>query len=426
MNEPMHEPTNKKTVDNPSEIFPLLSDETLLNCMHCGLCLPTCPTYSLTNLERYSPRGRIQLTRAIFEGKFNDEKEIQDVSDAINTCLGCLACVTACPAGVDYETIFEAAKDRVQSLENNKPASILKNVVMKHIFPYPARFKAVSRLLYVIQQSPLSQNLPNGLKRAYELAPAFSEHFFDETFTPSPNLESVQFLSGCLMNTAFSEVHAHTATVLESAGKTIQMPKGQICCGALHAHNGYVSEAQKMAEVNICAFEGSDAPIVTNSAGCGAMMKHYPKLFEEGSEWHRRATSVAKRVRDLSEFLAELNFAPTRKLNARVTYQDACHLEHGQKIKTQPRTLLRRAFTEVVELNSPECCGSAGIYNLLQPDWSEEFLKLKVEAIQKTKADFVVTANPGCLLQLQYGLKEAGVKTKAIHLATALQMALEG
>ncbi|MFQ3597933.1 MAG: (Fe-S)-binding protein [Chloroherpetonaceae bacterium] len=416
---------NEKTVDNPSPLLPLVSDETLLNCMHCGLCLPTCPTYSLTNLERYSPRGRIQLTRAIFEGKLNDESEAKDISDAINTCLGCLACVTACPAGVDYETIFESAKDRLHTLEKQKPASIVKDIVMKHIFPYPSRFKAVSRLLYVLQQSPLAQNLPDGLKRAYQLAPLFSEHFFDEVFTPNPVLESVQFLSGCLMNTAFSDVHSHTASVLEAVGKTLQMPKGQICCGALHAHNGYLNEAQKMAEINILAFEGSDAPIVTNSAGCGAMMKHYPKLFEEGSLWHKRAVQVASRVRDLSEFLLESNFAPTRKRNARITYQDACHLEHGQKIKLQPRTLLRRAFTEVIELNSPECCGSAGIYNLLQPNWSEEFLKLKVEAIQKTKADFVVTANPGCLLQLQYGLKQSGAKAKAIHLATALQMALK-
>lgn len=417
---------NEKTVDNTSPLLPLVSDETLLNCMHCGLCLPTCPTYSLTNLERYSPRGRIQLTRAIFEGKLDDEKEIQDVSDAINTCLGCLACVTACPAGVDYETIFEAAKDRVHTLEKNKPTSIIKDLVMKHIFPYPTRFKAFSRLLYVLQQSPMAQNLPNALERAYQLAPTFSEHFFDEIYTPNPTLESVQFLSGCLMNTAFSEVHVHTATVLEAVGKTILMPKGQICCGALHAHNGYLSEAKKMAETNILAFEGSDAPIVLNSAGCGAMMKHYPKLFEEGDAWHKRAIQVARRVRDLSEFLIEQNFAPTRKLNVRITYQDACHLEHGQKIKAQPRTLLQGAFTEVVELNSPECCGSAGIYNLLEPNWSEEFLKLKIEAIRKTRAEFVVTANPGCLLQLQYGLKTAGMRTKAIHLATALQMALKG
>ncbi len=421
----MNNAINEKTVDNASPRFPLLTDETLLNCMHCGLCLPNCPTYSLTNLERYSPRGRIQLTRSIFEGKLSDEKERDDVSDAINSCLGCLACVTACPAGVDYETIFESAKERARALEPTKPASLLKDFAMKFIFPNPTRFKAASRLLYALQQSPLEQNLPDGLKRAYRLAPTFSERFFDETYKSNRKGDPVLFLSGCLMNTAFSDVHRDTAAVLESVGKTIQMPKGQICCGALHAHNGYLNEAKAMAEANIRAFEESDAPIVVNSAGCGAMMKHYPKLFEEGSDWHRRATSVAKRVSDLSEFLTELNFAPTRKLNARVTYQDACHLEHGQKIKAQPRTLLRRAFTEVVELNSPECCGSAGIYNLLQPDWSEEFLKLKVEAIQKTRADFVITANPGCLLQLRYGLKEAGLETRAIHLATALRMALK-
>ncbi|MDW8437830.1 MAG: (Fe-S)-binding protein [Chloroherpetonaceae bacterium] len=404
-------------------VLPLLSDDVLLNCMHCGLCLPTCPTYNLTNLERHSPRGRIQLTRAIFENQLDDAKEIQDVSEAINSCLGCLACVTACPAGVDYETIFESAKSRVQSLEKKTLASLVRDVAMKELFPNPARFKAAARVLSLLQRSPLSNNLPASLKRACDLAPEFSERFFDETYKPAPDGEPVLFLSGCIMNVAMPDIHFDTATVLKKVGATIRLPKTQTCCGALHAHNGYLDEAKQMAERNIGAFEELDAPIVLNSAGCGAMMKHYPKLFEEGSPLRRRAESVAKRVRDLSEFLVERKFSPTRKVKAKIAYQDACHLEHGQKIKAEPRTLLRSAFAEVVELNSPECCGSAGIYNLLRPDWSERFLALKIEAIRKSNADYVATANPGCLLQLRYGLREAGLKTKAIHLATALKMA---
>lgn len=404
--------------------FPLLTDEILLNCMHCGLCLPACPTYAITSLERHSPRGRIQLARAIFEGGFDDAAQREDVRDAIDSCLGCLACVSACPAGVDYETIFESAKTRVQTLEKKTFAARVRDFAMKALFPFPARFKATARLLSIVQRSPLANNLPDSLKRAYDLAPELSERFFDETYKPDPALEPVLFLSGCVMNVAFADVHEHTAKLLASVGKSLRLPKTQTCCGALHAHNGYLDEARKMAERNIAAFEERDAPIVLNSAGCGAMMKHYPKLFEPETEMRRRAEALAKRVRDLSEFLIEQNFSPTRKVQATIAYQDACHLEHGQKIKSEPRTLLRQAFAEVLELHSPECCGSAGIYNVLQPDWSEKLLDLKIAAIEKTKADFVATANPGCLLQLRYGLKKAGLKTKAIHLASALEMSI--
>jgi glycolate oxidase iron-sulfur subunit len=411
-------------------LFQLITDETLLQCMHCGLCLPHCPTYQQTNLERYSPRGRIQLTRLAFENTLNDDAHLAEISDSINTCLGCLACQTACPAGVEYESIFEAAKTRVQELTTQTSfsfQSVLLNAAMKYVFPFPSRLKFLSRLLYVMQQSPLMRNIPEPFQRSAALAPQMSETFFDDAFaarrtrTPTAN-RTVSLLSGCIMNTAFADVHHDTVRVLESMGYTVGVPPSQICCGALNAHNGYLTEAKAMAKKNLVAFSENENLIVMNSAGCGAMMKHYSKLFNESEPDYAAALHLSGRVKDLSELLTA--FEPTRKVDAVITYQDACHLEHGQKIRTEPREVLKKIFKTVVELNSPACCGSAGIYNVLLPEWSEKFLAEKVLAIKKTNADYVVTANPGCLLQLQYGLKRAGVKTKAIHFATAVAMSL--
>jgi glycolate oxidase iron-sulfur subunit len=222
------------------------------------------------------------------------------------------------------------------------------------------------------------------------------------------------------MNTAFADVHHDSVALLESVGLRVVVPKAQYCCGALHAHNGFLKEAKALARRNLHAFAGSEW-IAVNSAGCGAMMKHYPDLFSPDEPEHAQALAFSKRVKDLSQILLARNFQPNR-LTKKVTYQDACHLEHGQKLREEPRELLRRKFGNVLELNSPQCCGSAGIYNLLQPNFAEELLAEKVQAIERTGAELVVSTNPGCLLQLQYGLRRAGSKVRAIHLATALRL----
>jgi len=409
--------------------LPIVTDEMLLNCMQCGFCLPHCPTYSLTGLERYSPRGRIQLTRAIHEGTFSSTEHADQLSDSIDTCLGCLACQTACPAGVEYEKIFESAKTVVQAHYAKHPtlASWLLRLAMRHVFPYPKRFKLLSRLIWLSQKLPLGAVLPKPLKRMLELSPRISNRFFDEDFKGDARRSdepTALLLSGCVMNTAFSDVHHDTAAVLKRAGFHVDVPNGQGCCGALHAHNGFLDEARELARKNIDVFSAQSGAIVINSAGCGAMMKHYATLFEPTDIYHQKAVALSMRVQDLSETLVAQGVSgstPFDKISGlRVTYQDACHLEHGQKIRNEPRALLKQKFSDVVELGSPMCCGSAGIYNLMQPERSEELLAEKIKAIERTGADIVVTANPGCLLQLRYGVAKAGLKVRVMHFATAL------
>ncbi|MCS7013952.1 MAG: heterodisulfide reductase-related iron-sulfur binding cluster [Chloroherpetonaceae bacterium] len=420
--------TDDDTNDSGARIalptLPLVTDEMLLNCMQCGFCLPHCPTYSLTELERYSPRGRIQLTRALFEGQLLPSESIADIAEAINTCLGCLACQTACPAGVEYEKIFESAKTLVLKTQMKRPMLEVRllALAMKWLFPYPTRFKRISRLIALTQRWPVEKLLPKNLRRLYRLAPTFSLQFFDESYrNPEPAKgERVLFLSGCIMNTAFADVHWDTVALLQSVGLSVIVPKSQVCCGALNAHNGFLEEAKAMARANLHAFAGEEL-IVVNSAGCGAMMKHYAQLFSPDEPEYAKATALARRVRDMSEVLLARNFEP-KQVRASITYQDACHLEHGQKIRREPRELLQRKFGRIVELNSPQCCGSAGIYNLLQPKLSEQLLEEKLRAIARTGAEIVVTANPGCLLQLQYGLRQISSKVRAMHLASALRL----
>jgi glycolate oxidase iron-sulfur subunit len=404
--------------------LPLITDEMLLNCMQCGFCLPHCPTYSLTELERYSPRGRIQLTRALFEERLSAPEHLADIADSINTCLGCLACQTACPAGVEYEKIFESAKTLVVQASSSRSSWSVRllSLAMRHLFMNPKRFKQASRLIALSQRLPLERLLPKTLRRMYALAPRFSPQFFDETYQtpPSSSSESVLFLSGCIMNTAFADVHHDSVALLESVGLRVIVPKAQYCCGALHAHNGFLAEAKALARKNLHAFAGTEL-IAVNSAGCGAMMKHYADLFSPDEHEYAQALAFSRRVRDLSQILLARNFQPNR-LAQKVAYQDACHLEHGQKLRQEPRELLRRKFGSVLELNSPQCCGSAGIYNLMQPKFAEALLAEKVQAIARTGAELVVSANPGCLLQLQYGLRQASSKVEAIHLATALRL----
>ncbi len=409
--------------------LPIVTDEMLLNCMQCGFCLPHCPTYSLTGLERYSPRGRIQLTRAIHEGAFSSTAHPDQLSDAIDTCLGCLACQTACPAGVEYEKIFESAKTLVQAHYAQHPtlASWLLRLAMRHVFPHPKRFKLLSRLIRLSQQFPIGALLPKPLKRMLELSPRISNRFFDEDFKSDArrsNAPTALLLSGCVMNTAFSDVHHDTVSVLTRAGFHVDVPVGQICCGALHAHNGFLDDAKELARKNIDVFSARSGVIVINSAGCGAMMKHYATLFEPTDAYHQKAIALSMRVQDLSQTLAAQGVSGStlfKKISGlRVTYQDACHLEHGQKIRNEPRALLKQKFSDVVELSSPMCCGSAGIYNLMQPELSEDLLEEKVRAIKRTSADIVVTANPGCLLQLRYGVAKSGLEVRVMHLATAL------
>lgn len=357
----------------------------LQQCIHCGLCLPTCPTYHATKRETSSPRGRIALMRAVANGELPAAS--RQFRDEMYFCLGCLACETACPAGVNYSAMLEHAR-----------AGIGRHRVLSWLFSKPARLRAFAKLLRF--EIPFAPEL-------YRMRPRpqrkFSFDLIREVERPAKVKCRVGLLTGCVQDVAYSDVNRDTVDVLLANGCEVVTPRSQVCCGSILAHNGE-SAAHLLAQ-NEIAFRDVDV-IVANSAGCGAFMKHHHQNVE-----------------DVCEFLARIGIAPPGRLNARVTYHDPCHLVHGQKISRQPRELLR-AICDLVEL--PEatwCCGSAGIYNITQPEMSLALLERKMRNIAATGAQIVATGNPGCIGQLRYGAKKFGVPVEVAHPVTLLARA---
>ena len=422
------------------------SNEILNNCIHCGLCLPTCPTYALTNLERSSPRGRIRLIKSVVEKKLPISKEFIYEMDF---CLDCQACETACPAGIKYGSLVEAARAQIyQGKYGSKIEWLLKKILLSWMFAQHERLKFISRILRLYQRTGLQTITENyGLLRAISkklyalqsLAPkisnAFSSEMLAEIILPKTKVQySVIFLSGCIMDVAFSDINDDTIQLLLQHGCKVIIPKGQRCCGSLQAHNGDIDGARESARHNIELFSQFDSDyLVMNSAGCGAFMKEYGELFADDPAMKEKAKFVSKRTRDITEFLTEIGFIQsgkkfsTRYAGKRITYHDACHLIHSQKISEQPRELIRSVpGIEFIEL--PEaawCCGSAGIYNITHFDSSMQFLKRKIENIRKVDPDIIVMGNPGCMLQLQYGLRNEGLEIELLHTATFLRRVCE-
>lgn len=361
----------------------------LQQCIHCGLCLPTCPTYDATKHETSSPRGRIALMRAVADGKLPADS--RQFADEMYFCLGCLACETACPAGVNYAEMLETARAEVGGRK-------FLNWMLA-----PARLRALLRV-----KVPPSM-LPGKLRQLYEMRPLLSPKVpIREVERPASVRYRVGLLTGCVQDLAYSDVNRDTVDVLLANGCEVVTPCNQVCCGALSAHNG--EPAADLIRRNEIAFKGVDV-IVVNSAGCGAFMKHH-----HGN------------VEDVSEFLAKIGITTPGKLDARVTYHEPCHLVHGQKISRQPRDLLRAIpGLELVEL--PEatwCCGSAGIYNITQPEMSLALLDRKMKHIAATGAAIVATGNPGCIGQIRYGAKKFGVNVEVVHPVTMLARAYRG
>jgi glycolate oxidase iron-sulfur subunit len=422
------------------------SIEVLNNCIHCGLCLPTCPTYALTNLERSSPRGRIRLIKSVVEGKL----PISDgFIDEMNLCLDCQACETSCPAGIKFGSLVEAARAQIyQGKYGSKIGWYIKKILLSWIFVRHGRLKFLARILRWYQMSVL-QNffLKSGLlklisKKLYTmqlLAPkiskTFSSDILAEIILPKIKVQNtVAFLPGCIMDVAFSNVNDDTVKLLLHHGCKVIIPRGLGCCGSLQSHNGDMIGARVTAKKNIELLSTfSFEYIVTNSAGCGAFMKEYGELFSHDLFMKEKAKNIAKRTRDLTEFLVETGFLYNQNkfssvyVTKRITYHDACHLIHSQKISEQPRELIRSVpklkFVELPE--SAWCCGSAGIYNITQHDVSMQLLKKKIENIRKIDPDIIVMGNPGCMLQLQYGLRKEGLEIEVLHIATFLRRACE-
>ena len=431
-------------------------------CMHCGLCLPTCPTYDATKLERHSPRGRISLMRAIADGELEATKTF---GEEMYFCLGCLACQTACPAGVNYAELFEHARAEVEdsgALKSPK-RNIIRAFTLNWLFMDLARLQLAGRFLRLWQQlglqtlvrrSGVLKLLPQRLRELEAATPEIQPQFSADLIAPiTPTAGEkkyrVAMLTGCAQDLIFSNVNRDTVEVLARNACEVVTPPEQSCCGSLHAHNGEWTLAQQLARRNIDQFppEQFDA-IITNAGGCGSHLKHYAKFLADDPTYQKRAELWDTKVKDIHEWLVEIGIqspsihrsSPRREAHSSkpeidqslltwaateslvVTYHESCHLCHGQKISSQPRQLLR-AISNLKLVELPEanwCCGSAGIYNLTQPEMAGELLERKLKHIQSTGALTVATGNPGCLLQLVNGAAQRGMKLRVVHPITLL------
>ncbi len=409
----------------------------ILNCMHCGLCLPTCPTYALTGHERSSPRGRIALIKGIADGRL----EVSDLfGHEMYFCLGCLACETACPAGVQYGSLLEAARAQVeQHTSPLQPGQVVKRFVFR-LFEHLSLLRGVGLLVRCYQRSGLRWlvrrsgllKLFGRLGKMEALLPAVSRRFSTRTvpvLTPAVGERKarVGVLLGCVMDVLCAAENEATVRVLARQGAEVVAPR-TTCCGALHAHAGDLNGARKLARKVITAFEAAGVDqVVLNSAGCGAAMKQYGHWFHDDPEWRDRAEAFSAEVVDLTEWLAVNGLEPSglRPLERTVTYHDACHLNHAQKVSEQPRSVLGN-LPGVTYVELPEagwCCGSAGIYNVTHFETAVELLDRKMANIAGTGAEWVVTGNPGCLVQLRYGVERHGLAVEAIHTAVLLDRA---
>jgi glycolate oxidase iron-sulfur subunit len=407
----------------------------LQQCMHCGMCLPTCPTYDATKRERNSPRGRIALMRAVADGDLQPSREF---ADEMSYCLGCLACQTACPAGVQYGQLLETARAEVEhwGIDKSPMRTFWRALTLRVLFTSPWLLRFVGRLLRFYQQTGvqslarrlgLTRLLPANLRRLEpqtpEIAEAFSHEIIKEDEQPSPTdpgKKRVALLTGCVQDLVFSDINRDTADVLLANGCSVHTPASQPCCGSLHAHNGEHELAASLARrmIDLLPPDDFDA-IITNAGGCGSHLRQYTALLADDPVYADRARSWDRKVRDIHEWLLETGFrapnATPYEATATVTYHDSCHLAHGQKVARQPRELLRGIpGIELVELAEASwCCGSAGVYNITQPEQSASLLARKVSNIQKAALKSGVTllaqSNPGCHLQIQRGLREAGI-----------------
>jgi glycolate dehydrogenase iron-sulfur subunit len=468
------EPGRRETALDPSgQLRGLASD-----CVHCGFCLPSCPTYQLWGEEMDSPRGRIHLITQILDGT----EGTQAAATHLDRCLGCMACVTACPSGVRYDRLIEAARgwaqERPSVAANGAPAgpgeaappggtdaqgraagaaaSVLPprsrrdraiRAAIFRTFPYPRRLRAAiaplraaqrTGLDTLIDRSGLADRLSPELASALRLAPSRARArgarprrgLPERVPARGARRATVGMLTGCVQRVFFPQVNAATARVLAAEGCDVIIPADQGCCGALSLHGGRRAEAARFARQAIETFEraGVDA-IVVNVAGCGSAMKEYRDLLADDPEWSERAAGLAGRVRDLSEFLAELGpVAPRHPLDVTVAYHPACHLAHAQRITTQPRELLAAipglGLAEIADAGT--CCGSAGIYNLVQPEPARELGRRKAANVAATGADLLVTANPGCAMQIASSLAGTGTPMPMAHIAEVLDASIRG
>ena len=407
-------------------------------CVHCGFCLPACPTYQSWGDETDSPRGRIDLMRGLAAGTLTLDASVIAHFDR---CLGCMGCVTACPSGVRYDVLIEETRARVEAVHDRAGGDALFRAFVFALFPHPARLRVAlalgllyrkSGLRALVHATGLIRLLPKRFARLEALMPdAARVGAALPAVTPAagPRRYRVGLVAGCVQRVFFPDVNEATRRVLAAEGCEVVVPK-QGCCGALSVHAGRAEEARAMAKALIEAFEAEtlDA-IIVNAAGCGSSLKEYGRLLERDAEWASRAAAFSAKVKDATEFLAAIPPAAERRpLARRVAYHDSCHLAHAQRIREAPRKLLSSipGLTLVEVPDGDQCCGSAGIYNLVQPESAIEIGRRKAENVASTKADLLASANPGCSIQIGALLKERGVTLPVLHPVEILAASLEG
>ena len=419
----------------PHEHAHFVAHEKFFDCVHCGLCLPFCPTYAELGTEMDSPRGRILTLRALQEGRFGLDSE---VVRHLDLCLGCRSCETACPSGVQYGALIEGARPYIEQHYKRPLAERLTRRTIDTIFPSPVGMRLFAGLLRLgswlgLGRLARANWLPARLRSQFGLIPTrgrLSSTALQDRYAPvGPQRYRVAMLSGCVMSELFGATNEATVKVLRYNGCEVLVPKSQACCGALLLHNGNKSEALALAQRNVEVFSELDVDaLIINASGCGAMMKEYGELLKDDPVYRERAEQLAAKMKDVSEFLADIGpTKPTKTLNKTVTYHDACHLAHGQQVRAQPRALLA-AIPGLRIVDMPEsdwCCGSAGTYNLTEPEMAGRLLRRKVGNIQSTRAGTVVMGNPGCLIQIQAGLQQRGAAIEAVHTVDLLAEAYE-
>ncbi|EJS12611.1 hypothetical protein IKS_04436 [Bacillus cereus VDM062] len=435
---------NKENIQK--EFKERLSEDELLNCMRCGFCLPTCPTYIQSGYkESHSPRGRIALMKAVVDGLIEPD---EDVEDTLNVCLGCRACEPVCPSGLNYGHLLEEARDIInQNKKFSMPVRAVRKVVFEGLFPHQNRMRTLTGLIGFYQRSGL-QTLTHktGIMKLFPETLATMDLVLPKVpkmkamkdrpeFLPAEvaKKKQVAFFTGCLMDTMFLETNNATMKLLQLAGCDIVIPKTQSCCGALHGHAGEKSGAKELAKRNIEAFEYLNIDyIITNAGGCGAYLVDYDYLLKDDPKWAERAKQFVSKIKDITAILVELDFHKRNDLRLTpqiITYQDSCHLRNVMRTSSEPRMLLEaiQGATYREMKDADRCCGSAGIYNIVHSELSMEFLDYKMDRVHETDAATIVTANPGCLLQMKLGIEREGLshKMRGIHIVDLLLEAIE-
>lgn len=431
-----------KSTDHAENFLQHLDYSVVQQCMHCGMCLSVCPTYDETKREYSSPRGRVALMRAAADGRLEMTHRF---AEELYFCLGCLACTSACPAGVDYAHLFEMARaeaERVGVL-NNPYRILVRSVLIKWLFMKRARLRFAGRLLWLYQKLGfqamvrrlgLMRLAPKLFRGLEPLTPTICDEFtampYRTPATPgNPSKWKVGVMAGCVQDLAFADVNRDTIYILEQNGCEVVVPAGQECCGSLHGHNGEVESAKKLARTNIDAFPLHELDVVImNAGGCGSHARHYDRLLADDPAYAEKAREWSRKFRDIFGFLGEIGFRPPAPppggvaKRQRLTYDEACHLLHGLKISAQPKAiLLSLPGYNLVELPEASwCCGSAGIYNITQPELSAKLLDRKAKQIANTGATVLSTTNTGCMVQLTAGMRMRKMRVRVVNVITLL------